>query len=190
MKTKLAAFVAIVGLLALSTPARAEFISVSADLPMTFAAKFSGTGTALSPDASVSGLKLGVKLPFFMGLGLENYTASLNATTMGTPAALDYAVTMYDIFFTLPIPFINIVLGVGLGSGQFGADTGPNYKAQFETGAFYQYWVSGGISIAIVDIHVGVHMLSGTHLKKTGSVAPSDLNVSATMMSLGAKVGF
>ncbi|HEX9843263.1 MAG TPA: hypothetical protein VGC20_10965, partial [bacterium] len=67
---KLAAFLlAAAGIAFASTPAWADFFAVSADLPVSFTAD----DTAAD---SVTGYKLSLSTPFFVGVGTENYTGT------------------------------------------------------------------------------------------------------------------
>jgi hypothetical protein len=182
MKSRFAVLAAFLGLMAFSSLARADVFSVSLDLPLMFDPKFSQSGTSAHPAATVSGYKVGVSLPFLVGLGMENYTAKLAKKEFGSPSDIDYKVTMYDLFVNLPIPIVNIALGVGAGTAAFGTDIG------FKDANLMQYWASLGIPFGMLDVHVGLHSISGTHSSKVPGIG--DAKVEATMTSLGVKIGF
>ena len=173
-----------------SPPAQAEFFSVAVDVPVDFS--FDDASTV----KEVSGAKFSVSFPFLVGLGYENYDVTqiqcgIDPITNTVVTGKDFVstITMLDIFFTLPIPFVNIVLGLGSGTAKF---VGPN--SQFLNNAdLTQYYVSVGIPFAVIlDLHVGYHVISG-------AADPSTLGVSqgftkkvmdGNMTSIGLKLGF
>jgi hypothetical protein len=162
--------------------ARADVFSVTADIPMQLTLKFDGDKVG----NSVSGYIVGVSLPFLVGFGYENYTASLDKKDV--PVKTDYKVQFFDVFLNLPIPVVNIVLGAGLGTAQFDPDDllGPGTK--IKDANLTQYLVSVGIPIAVLfDVHLGYRTFSGTHDTKPGS---GSFDTKGQLISLGAKVGF
>ena len=104
-KTILTAFTA-ASLLIYSTPSFAELFSVSAGVP--FSHSFADTKFAESD--GVSGLFLAAKLPIMVGVGIESYKTKIKGKTQ------ILATSMYDIFYQLPIPIVNLTLGLGMGS--------------------------------------------------------------------------
>ncbi len=174
-----------VGLLAL--PARADTISVFADLPVAMSLKLDdGQGNTDSKDATgLSGYKLGVTLPFFVGLAYESYGSKF-ASNKVIPTSFNYDVTMYDLFFNLPLPIVNIAAGAGLGTGRLSNVTG----ASFKDAALAQWFASLGYNIVpLVDVHFGYHSFSGTNKGDTPAGVP-DIKVNGDMWSLGVKIGF
>jgi len=107
-----------------SPPAQAEFFSVAVDAPVAFS--FDDASTV----KDVSGAKFSVSFPFLIGLAYEKYDVTqtksgINPVTNKQDDNVDFVstISMLDIFFTLPIPFVNIVLGLGGGKAKF---DGPN----------------------------------------------------------------
>jgi len=173
-----------IGLLAL--PARADTFSVTGDLPVTMSlALDDGQGNKDTKDASsVAGYKLGLSLPFLIGFGYESYGGKFGSNK-AVPASFKYDVTMFDIFLNLPIPFVNIALGGGLGTGKISDVPGVDFKDASLT----QWFASVGIPIATVfDVHVGYHSFSGKNKADTAGVP--DIKVDGNMVSIGAKFGF
>ena len=104
-KTILTAFIA-ASLLLCSTSAFAELFSISAGAPFSH----SFADTKVFESDGVSGFFIAGKLPIMVGVGIESYKTKLkNSTTT-------LATSMYDIFYQLPIPIVNLTLGLGTGS--------------------------------------------------------------------------
>ena len=175
---------ALMGFVLAAQTARADTLAVSADLPvaMDLTIKSSGTTTNYS-DSSVSGLGVGVSLPFLIGLGYENYAGKFSKSG----SKFDYGVSMYDLFINLPIPVVNIALGGGVGTGSISK---TNFGNVYKDADLTQWFASLGIPILpLVDVHVGYHAFSGTNKAKSGT-GFSDAKASGDMWSLGVKVGF
>jgi len=170
-------------ILAVGQSAHADTLAVSADLPvsMSISAKSSGT-THNYNDSSVSGLGVGLSLPFLIGLGYENYSGAFS----GAGNRFNYGVTMYDLFLNLPIPVVNIAIGAGVGNGSIG---GGNVGSSYKDASLTQWFASLGVPILpLLDIHVGYHAFSGTNDAKTAG--KSNISVNGDMWSLGLKLGF
>jgi len=172
----------IVGILAgifllFSANTASALISVMADVPVSHA--FTAAG---SPSTSAKGTKLGVS--FLVGLALEKY-----AVTSEEPGATgEYAVSMYDIFISPPIPFINVTLGAGVGKGEFNQQH-PLYNKYSPTPHTQLFMTVGYPIFGILDLHVGMHKISGKAKPKPGSGVP-EFDASARMYTLGASLGF
>jgi hypothetical protein len=169
-------------------PARADTISVFADLPLDFSLTVDGgQGKSDTSSASnLSGYKVGFTLPIFVGLAYESYGGQFNSANV-VGQSFNYDVTMVDVFFNLPLPKVNIALGVGAGTGKF--SKGPA-GVTVNDAILTQTFASLGINVApLVDLHVGYHMLSGTNDFANAPGVPS-LKVAGTMTSLGIKLGF
>lgn len=153
-------------LLAFAAAAQAEILTIAADVPLSY----SFSDSARSAD-SISGSKISLNfIAFPVGIGVETYTISSTAATV--VSAVD--VQMYDLFYTLPIPIVSLVAGVGFGTGTV---------AGSDDGALTQYWFSAGIPIfPLFDIHLGYHSVTGT--------SAAGVDMGGTMTSLGIKFGF
>lgn len=162
--------------------AHAELFSVSAGLPLSVELDDGviNSTTELESDGMPTGLLLHVKFPILVGVGLENYTQPLKEK--GGNTKLDLSSTMYDIFYLLPIPVVNITLGLGAGTMELSNDT---YS---EKANVWQYYGQFGIPIAgVVDLHVSYHKVSGDKIKINAS---DDLKTDSTMYALGVSIGF
>lgn len=175
-----------IGLLAL--PARADTLSVFADLPVAMSLKLDdGQGNTDTKDASgLSGYKVGVTLPFFVGLAYESYGSKFSGNKV-VGQSFRYDVTMYDLFLNLPLPVVNIAAGGGIGKGKF-SDGPPGVTV--DDANLTQWFASLGYNIVpLVDVHFGYHAFSGKNPISTPSGQP-DLKVNGDMWSLGLKIGF
>ena len=95
-------------MLLFGSPLKAELFSVSAGIPLSHDIKDEN----LDSDG-VSGFFFHVKFPILVGVGLENYETKIKGDSdkkIGT--------TMYDIFYLLPIPVINLTVGLGAGQSE------------------------------------------------------------------------
>ncbi len=89
-------------MLLFGSPLKAELFSVSAGIPLSHDIKDEN----LDSDG-VSGFFFHVKFPILVGVGLENYETKIK----DSDTIID--TTMYDIFYLLPIPMINLTVGLG-----------------------------------------------------------------------------
>ena len=85
-------------------------INFSAGIPFshTVTGKYSD-GTEVKTDG-VSGMFIQVGVPIFPGVGMDSYKTKLKDSTA------ELATTIYNLYYLLPIPGINLTLGVGAGS--------------------------------------------------------------------------
>jgi len=161
--------------------AQADFLSVAADLPVAQSFKNSD----LKADGAPSGFGLQVKLPLMVGLGIGQYDTKLKDST--THVLTD----LYDVFFQLPIPLINITFGAGLGKTKIQCDSCTSvltFKDANTTTTFAQL----GFSILpLMDIHFAVHNTAGK-VKQTvvATAVESDIDIGGTITTLGVSIGF
>ena len=91
-----------------AVPAKADLMSVHADIPLSFSPTQEGADT---PD-SISGARVGLSL-FILPLGIayESYEVSYTRDTVDSKDTYQIA----SLFVNLPVPVINIALGAGAG---------------------------------------------------------------------------
>ena len=179
MKKTFIGLVAGLSLLLFASPVSA-FFSVAADLPLQY--NFS-EGEAAD---DVSGLKVSVSLPFFVGFGLEQYTATVDST--GLKREVEFSI--FDLYVNLPIPAVIIGIGVGVGTASV-TDTPETTGQSLSDAALSQYFVTLGYPIfPLFDIHVGYHVISGTSDVKVNGIKTSELVLDGNMLSVGVAVGF
>lgn len=150
--------------------ATADLFSIHADLPLYF----SPADPRWEAD-SVSGLLLGFSLPGLPGLGLEQYRVKLRS-----PAGerWEESISMLDASFTLPVPFVNVVLGVGVGRARLEQQKKTLLEdVNLLQGMFSVGWPFGGF----FDAHMGVYALRGDQ---------KNYALGGQMITLGLRAGF
>ena len=177
-KTILTAFIA-ASLLLCSTSAFAELFSVSAGVPFSH----SFANTEVESDG-VSGFFLAAKLPIMVGVGIESYKTKLkNSTTT-------LATSMYDIFYQLPIPIVNLTLGLGMGSTELQCGS----CSTFDKGSATQWYTSVGIPILpFFDAHLSLRRVSSkikTNAASGGTPKGTEYDVGGTVAGIGIAFGF
>ena len=174
-KTILTAFTA-ASLLIYSTPSFAELFSVSAGVP--FSHSFADTKVAESD--GVSGLFLAAKLPIMVGVGIESYKTKIKGKTQ------ILATSMYDIFYQLPIPIVNLTLGLGMGSTELQCVGCSIY----DKGSAAQWYTSVGIPfLPFFDVHLSLRRVS-SKIKKTAASGGTEYDLGGTVAGIGIAFGF
>lgn len=160
-------------------PAMAELFSISAGVPLSHnLTEKDSNGVEYSSDG-VSGAFFHVKFPILVGVGLETYETKIKDKTvkLGT--------TMYDIFYMLPIPIINLTIGLGAGQTELVCDT---CSTTFDKGSATQWYASLGFPfIGIMDVHVSYRSVNSEIKAKTGSYK---INSSGNVTGVGISIGF
>ena len=174
-KIILTAFTAAI-LLLFSSPAYALF-TVSAGVP--FSHSFADTEVAESD--GVSGLFLAAKLPIMVGVGIETYKTKLKGSTT------TLATSMYDIFYQLPIPIVNLTLGLGMGSTELQC---VGCSTTYDKGTATQWYTSVGIPILpFFDAHLSLRRVS-SKIKKTAASGGTEYDLGGTVAGIGIAFGF
>ena len=177
-KTILTAFTA-ASLLIYSTPSFAELFSVSAGVPFSH----SFANTEVESDG-VSGFFLAAKLPIMVGVGIESYKTKIKGTTQ------KLATSMYDIFYQLPIPIVNLTLGLGMGSTELQCVGCTIY----DKGSATQWYTSVGIPfLPFFDVHLSLRRVSSkikTNAASGGTPKGTEYDVGGTVAGIGIAFGF
>ena len=178
-KIILTAFTA-ASLLIYSTPSFAELFSVSAGVP--FSHSFADTKVAESD--GVSGVFLAAKLPIMVGVGLDMYDTKLKDSTTKLRTA------MYDVFYQLPIPIVNLTLGLGLGSTELKCESCSIY----DKGSAFQWYTSVGIPfLPFFDVHLSLRRVSTKIKTNTASGSTpkgTEFDLGGTVAGIGIAFGF
>ena len=178
-KTILTAFTT-ASLLLYSTPVFAELFSVSAGVPFSH----SFANTKVFESDGVSGVFLAAKLPIMVGVGLEMYDTKLKDSTKKLRTA------MYDIFYQLPIPIVNLTLGLGMGSTELKCESCSIY----DKGTATQWYTSVGIPfLPFFDVHLSLRRVSSkikTNVASEGTSKGTEYNVGGTVAGIGIAFGF
>ncbi len=174
MKKIILTVFAATSLLLYSTPSFA--ISISLGIPVSSTPK-ECEGTCETD--SLSGYFLGVQLPFALGLGVDSHKHKYKGDTVSV------VTSMYNVYYQLPIPVINLIFGLGVGS-QGIEGTGSEY---FEKGSANQWYTSIGFPImALFDIHLSYRSITSNEMKIKSS--GTKIKNSSTVMGAGFSFGF
>ena len=177
-KTILTAFTAASFFLC-STSAFAELFSVSAGVPFSH----SFANTKVESDG-VSGFFLAAKLPIMVGVGIESYKTKIKGTTQ------KLATSMYDIFYQLPIPIVNLTLGLGMGSTELQCGSCSIY----DKGSATQWYTSVGIPIfPFFDVHLSLRRVSSkikSNAASGNTPKGTKYDVGGTVSGIGIAFGF
>lgn len=190
--------------------AQAEIVSVSYGLPITYnIANFDGEGD-WETDGGTSGYLLHVKLPFGLGIGMENYSRHVKAKyavnppagsescywgNTGNPCRFKVKNTMYDVFYLLPVPVLNITVGAGLGTSEIGGDWSGDGRSTENAGLTQLYAQVGYPILAIIDVHVSYHQITAVSkgkIKYGDSLGgqTDDFDPSGSVLAVGAQFTF
>jgi len=147
--------------------------SVGVPLSHTITGKESD-GTEIKSDG-VSGTFIQVGVPMLPGIGMDSYKTKLkNSTTT-------LATMIYNLYYLLPIPIINLTLGVGVGSTELQCST----CAAFDKGSASQWYASFGMPIIpLFDLHLSYRSVSS----KIKIISGGEHDFSGNVMGLG--IGF
>ena len=153
-----------------STPSFA-LLSVSVGVPM---------GHTVTDDTThedgydaPSGFLIGVQLPIAMGLGIDSYKTKLKETD-------DYKLgtDMYNIFYQLPIPVINLIIGLGFGNQALECTSCAD---DYDKGSATQWYTSIGFPlIPLFDIHLSYRSITSKNINIKSSDTKLDFSGSVT----------
>ena len=176
MKKIILTVIAASSLLLYSTQAFA-LINFSVGVPM------SHTITGKTNDGSeikakgVSGTFIQVGVPMLPGIGIDSYKTKLEDSTY------ELATMIYNLYYLLPIPIINLTLGVGVGSTELQCST---CSADYDKGTANQWYASFGMPIIpLFDLHLSYRSVSSKIKVKGGT---NEHDFSGNVMGLG--IGF
>ena len=150
--------------------------SVGVPLSHTFTGKTT-SGADMESDGSPSGYFIQIGVPLLPGLGMDSYKTKVKCE--GCDGDLHVATTMYNLYYLLPIPIVNLTIGVGTGKIQhsYGGVAGDDGPAT-------QWYTSFGIPIIpLFDLHLSYRSISS---KLVSTSAEYDLG--GNIMGLG--IGF
>ena len=151
--------------------------SVGVPLSHTFTGKYHN-GEEVKSDG-VSGAFIQVGVPLLPGIGMDSYKTKLKDNT----PTIEVATMIYNLYYLLPIPIINLTLGVGVGSTELQCDT---CATSFDKGSASQWYASFGMPIIpLFDLHLSYRSVSSKIKSKTGS---TEHDFGGNVMGLG--IGF
>ena len=167
-------------LLLYSTPSFALLnFSVGVPLSHTFTGKYSN-GEEVKSDG-VSGAFIQVGVPMLPGIGMDSYKTKLKDNT----PTIEVATMIYNLYYLLPIPIINLTVGVGTGSTELQCST---CAALFDKGSASQWYASFGMPIIpLFDLHLSYRSVS-SKIKIKSIAGGGEHDLSGNVMGLG--IGF
>ena len=152
-------------------------ISVGVPLSHTFTGKYNG-GDEVKSDG-VSGTFVQIGVPILPGIGMDSYKTKLKDWSDPT----DLETSIYNLYYLLPIPVINITLGAGVGSTEIKFSGSEKY---FDKGPASQVYASLGFPIIpLFDLHLSYRSVSSKIEYKNGS---GEHDFGGNVMGLG--IGF
>ena len=165
-------------LLLYSTPSFAVLnFSVGVPLSHTFTGKWS-EGTAIESEG-VSGYFIQIGVPMLPGLGMDSYETKTKCEDCDKEQKI--STTMYNLYYLLPIPIVNLTIGVGTGKTEYSYG-----GVAIDDGAATQWYTSFGMPIIpLFDLHLSYRSVSSKIKNKSGSM---EHDVSGNVMGLG--IGF
>ena len=164
-------------LLLYSTQAFALF-NLSVGVPLSHS--FSDSNVAESD--GVSGYFIQVGVPLLPGLGMDSYETKLKCAGCDKEAKI--STSMYNLYYQLPIPIVNLTLGIGAGKTQqlWGG-------VALDDGAATQFYANVGIPILpLFDIHLSYRSISSKIESTSGSDKGTEYDYGGSVMGLG--IGF
>ena len=189
MKKIILTVFAATSLLLYSTPSFAISLSVGMPMGVSYTAE-PAAGNSKTESDDASGYFLGVQLPFAVGLGIDSYKDKVKGTNQKV------ATSMYNIFYQLPIPVVNLIIGLGTGKTSFECDdfseTGKKCADVFKKGSATQWYTSIGMPlIPLFDIHLSYRSVTSKNGEYTGQYADgSKTDVSTTVTGVGIAFNF
>ena len=190
MRTILVGFALALAAAVAAAPA-AHALSISADVPLAYTFDEGDID-----DGTVSGFRVGVGFGL-LGVGYNSYEATGD---LGLEDDIVVKYQMLDVFFELPIPIVNIVVGAGAGTAEADDLTnvtieGANTNVTFDSATATMVFASVGFPILpLFDIHLGYHVIRAeTDLEgKSGGVVTfkDSIDLGGSLISVGARLGF
>ena len=190
-------------LLLYSTPSFAISLSVGVPIAASFTAK-NDNGDAYKADGS-SGYFLGVQLPFGLGLGMDSHSTKIKDDS----DKYKIAHTMYNLYYQLPVPVINLIIGIGTGThtmecatckegyidsetwdstGDGTKDKTSYWNSGYKSGSVSQWYASIGMPIMpLFDIHLSYRSITS---KKVVSSGVTELDLSSNVTGIGFAFNF
>ena len=135
----------------------------------------------------VSGTFVQIGVPILPGIGLDNYKTKIKNQYSSTELELE--TTMYNLYYLLPIPIVNLTIGVGVGKTNFLCD-GSDCTWQ-DGGSATQWYTSFGIPIIpLFDLHLSYRSVSSKIETTTGSDKGKKDDVGGNVMGIGVAFNF
>ena len=166
--------------------AKADFLSVHADIPFSFGPTQEGADT---PD-SIAGARVGLSL-FILPLGIayESYEVSYPNESSNSKDTYQIA----SVFVNLPVPIINIALGVGAGTITGEGNLSNGTKLTADNSVATSFFATLGYPILpLFDVHAGYQVINANKVdvKNSSGGFEYENDSSGTVWTAGIKIGF
>ena len=164
-------------LLLYSTPSFA-LLNFSVGVPLSH----SFADTKVAESEGVSGYFIQIGVPMLPGLGMDSYETKLKCT--GCSKVPKISTSMYNLYYLLPIPIINLTIGLGTGKTEYSYG-----GVAIDDGAATQWYTSFGIPIIpLFDLHLSYRSISSKIEWTSGSDKGKKQDFGGSVMGLG--IGF
>ena len=187
MKKIILTVFAATSLLLYSTPSFA-IVSVSVGMPMSQAitGKLAGKSYGNAPDKT-SGYFLGVSF-LSIGLGIDSYTTKFKTGPgncngcWGVGGDAGLKTNMTNIFLQLPVPVVNLIIGLGKGTTEYDCKYSfGDCSAFYDKGSATQWYTSIGMPIIpFFDIHLSYRSITAKNIKNKDDGRKHDNSGSVT----------
>ena len=185
MKKIIITVFAATSLLLYSTPSFAFSVSVGKPMSHSITGKLAGKSYGNVPDKT-SGYFLAVQLPFAIGLGIDSYTTKFKTGNCngcwGVGGDASLKTNMTNIFYQLPVPVVNLIIGLGMGTTEYDCTySDTTCSAAYDKGSATQWYTSIGIPlIPLFDIHLSYRSITAKNIKNKSDGTKDDNSGSVT----------
>ena len=175
-------------LLLYSTPSFAFSLSVGIPMSQTITGKQAGKSYGNAPDKT-SGYFLGVSFLSF-GLGMDSYTTKFKTGNCngcwGVGGDAGLKTNMTNIFLQLPVPVVNLIIGLGKGTTEYDCKYSfGDCSAFYDKGSATQWYTSIGMPIIpFFDIHLSYRSITAKNIKNKDDGRKHDNSGSVTGIGL------
>ena len=171
-------------LLLYSTPSFAFSLSVGIPMSQTITGKQAGKSYGNAPDKT-SGYFLGVSF-LSIGLGMDSYTTKFKTGNCngcwGVGGDAGLKTNMTNIFLQLPVPVVNLIIGLGKGTTEYDCKYSfGDCSAFYDKGSATQWYTSIGMPIIpFFDIHLSYRSITAKNIKNKDDGRKHDNSGSVT----------
>ena len=163
-------------------------------MSQTITGKQAGKSYGNVPDKT-SGYFLAVQLPFAIGLGIDSYTTKFKTGNCngcwGVGADAVLKTDMTNIFYQLPVPVVNLIIGLGKGTTEYDCKfTNGDCSKFYEKGSATQWYTSIGMPIIpFFDIHFSYRSITAKNIESKYEEGKKDDN-SGSVTGVGIAFNF
>ena len=177
-------------LLLYSIPSFAFSLSVGIPMSQTITGKQAGKSYGNAPDKT-SGYFLGVSF-LSIGLGIDSYTTKFKTGPgncngcWGVGGDAGLKTNMTNIFLQLPVPVVNLIIGLGKGTTEYDCKYSfGDCSAFYDKGSATQWYTSIGMPIIpFFDIHLSYRSITAKNIKNKDDGRKHDNSGSVTGIGL------